>query len=122
MVDKDKTKIGQFSKVELCYIENNLDKGVATLAKDLGRSEASVQKRFDEFLKAASERRKGTIESKDSEKPESSMLQLMGRHKRNSKTVAAIMTQAASQLADETRSSRRSKKLESAIYKPLGDT
>jgi hypothetical protein len=90
-------KTGKLNKVEKFYIENNSDKEVSQIAKDLNRSEASVEKHMKN-----SPKRKHTSEAKSEEDVVSN---LMGHNDRGS----TVMTPAASELSDGTRSSRLSK-------------
>ena len=89
-------KTGKLNKVEKFYIENNSDKEVSQIAKDLNRSEASVKKHMK-----TSPRAKHTSEAKSSDASS-----LMGYNDRGS----TVMTPAASELSDETRGSRVSNK------------
>ena len=90
-------KRGKLNKVELFYIDNNADKSVADLAKDLNRSEASIKKHTQV------------------QDDKSNIGQLMGHKEDRGVT---IMTPAASEVADETRASRigMSKKHQDAIH------
>lgn len=87
-----KKKTGRLNKVEKFYIENNPDKSVEDLAKDLNRSEAVINKCVNE--KSGS----GHLDSVQDEK--STVGELMGHKEDRGVT---IMTPAASELADETR-------------------
>ena len=87
-------KTGKLNKVEKFYIENNSDKEVSQIAKDLNRSEASVKKHMK-----TSPRPKHTSEAKSSDASS-----LMGHNDRGS----TVMTPAASELSDETRGKRLS--------------
>ena len=98
-------KTGKLNKVEKFYIENNSDKDVSEIAKDLNRSEASVKKHM-----------KATPKSKHTSKAKSeeTASDLMGHNDRGS----TVMTPAASELSDSTRGRRISKnKNHSAIHK-----
>ena len=96
-------KRGKLNKVELFYIDNNADKSVADLAKDLNRSEALIKNRAHS----------GHIDKVQDDK--SNIGQLMGHKEDRGVT---IMTPAASEVADETRASRigMSKKHQDAIH------
>ena len=97
-------KTGKLNKVEKFYIENNSDKEVSQIAKDLNRSEASVKKHMK-----TSPRPKHTSEAKSDDASS-----LMGHNDRGS----TVMTPAASELSDETRGNRLSKNTNhSAIHK-----
>ena len=85
-------KTGKLNKVEKFYIENNSDKEVSQIAKDLNRSEASVKKHMK-----TSPRPKHTSEAKSDDASS-----LMGHNDRGS----TVMTPAASELSDETRGNR----------------
>ena len=102
-----KKKTRRLNKVEKFYIENNTDKSVEDLAKDLNRSEAVINKYVNE--KGGS----GHLDSVQDEK--STVGELMG-HKEN--RGVTIMTPAASELADETRSSNEqgSSRYDNAIH------
>tara|TARA_A100001201_G_scaffold86906_1_gene76597 strand:+ start:539 stop:835 length:297 start_codon:yes stop_codon:yes gene_type:complete len=78
-------KKGPLSKVEKYYIENNTTSDVASLAKDLDRSEVIISKHLK------------TIKQ-ETNIPDSSNL-----YARDSNNVATIMTEAASMAADESR-------------------
>ena len=98
-------KTGKLNKVEKFYIENNSDKDVSEIAKDLNRSEASVKKHMK-----TTPREKHTSEIRSEE----TASDLMGRNDRGS----TVMTPAASELSDSTRGRRISKnKNHSAIHK-----
>jgi len=99
-------KTGKLNKVEKFYIENNSDKEVSQIAKDLNRSEASVEK----HMKSVSKTR-NTSESKSTT---SVVSNLMSHNDRGS----TVMTPAASERSDETRGKRLSNNKEhSAIHK-----
>ena len=98
-------KTGKLNKVEKFYIENNSDKEVSQIAKDLNRSEASVNKHMKTLPRV-----KHTSEAKSDD----AVSDLMGRNDRGS----TVMTPAASELSDSTRGRRISKnKNHSAIHK-----
>ena len=78
-------KKGPLSKAEKYYIENNTTSDVASLAKDLDRSEVIISKHLK------------TIKQ-ETNIPDSSNL-----YARDSNNVATIMTEAASMAADESR-------------------
>ena len=88
-------KTGKLTKVEIFYIENNQDKNVDEVAKDLNRTKATVQKYIDSTTDT------GHTDTVKSEKADVS--ELFGHKEDRGVTV---MTPAASQLADETRSTR----------------
>ena len=97
-------KTGKLNKVEKFYIENNSDKEVSQIAKDLNRSEASVKKHMK-----ASPKPQHTSEAKSDD-----AFSLMGHNDRGS----TVMTPAASELSDSTRGKRLSKNTNhSAIHK-----
>jgi len=98
-------KKGKLSKVELFYIDNNADKSVADLAKDLNRTESSIEKHIHADT--------GHLDNVQDDK--SNIGDLMGHKEDRGVTV---MTPAASELADETRTSRIgiSKKHQDAIH------
>ena len=110
-------KRGKLSKVETYYIEGNTSLPVADIAKELDRSEAIVQKTLDAIAPTEEAEADAPVISKD----EPRMLKAVGRHQRNGETVAVVMTEAASSLADTTRPARTmNKKLQNAIHKPRG--
>lgn len=86
-----KKKTGRLTKVEKFYIENNSDKSVGDLAKDLNRSETVINKHINE-------KDSGHLDSAQDQK--STVGELMGHKEDRGVT---IMTPAASELADETR-------------------
>ena len=92
-------KTGKLTKVEKFYIENNLNKSVEEVAKDLNRTKASVEK----FISEVSEDSHSHITEAKKNKDVSD---LMGHKEDRGVT---IMSPAASQLADENRSSRINK-------------
>ena len=83
---------GPLSKVEKFYIENNKDKTVSELAKDLGRNQKTITKHIDSI-----EVTKEHIAKSKSEGPTSG--ELMAR---NEKYGVAIMTQDASMAGEGT--------------------
>lgn len=98
-------KKGPLTKEEIDTIKNS-NKSIEELAHDLDRSLTSVAKHFV---------------PKSKPKQETMARKAMGRHKRNGKYVATIMTQAASEIADETRKKKGSRLSDSCIHKPYGD-
>lgn len=116
-------KKGKLSKVEEFYITNNRDKGVDVLAKELDRTQAIVQKTLDST--EATEKTEEESVKKDgvaSVYPGQAG-KMMGRHKRNGKNVATVMTPGASQASDEHRQQIGSTRHmnENTIHKPLGE-
>lgn len=112
-------KTGKLTEAEKFYIEQN-PKGltIKELSDEMDRSLRIVGKYYKE-----AEQVKESIPEKTAEevKNESQMFKLMGRKKRNEQHVATVMTPAASEFADATRSSRSmNKKLSSAIHRPKG--
>ena len=91
-------KTGKLTKVEKFYIENNTDKTAEDIAKDLNRTKSSVDKHIKTL-----DRISHTSEAKSDPSVVSS---LMGHKEGRGVT---IMTPAASERGDETRSSRTSK-------------
>ena len=87
-----KKKTGRLNKVEKFYIENNPDKSVEDLAKDLNRSEAVINKCVNK------NRDSGLLDTVQDEK--STVGELRGHKEDRGVT---IMTPAASELSDETR-------------------
>ena len=87
-------KTGKLNKVEKFYIENNEDKEVGEIAKDLNRTEASVKKHVE----------KSRMEHVDKVQDEKSDMSELFGHKED--RGVTIMTPAASEIADETRSKR----------------
>ena len=98
-------KKGKLSKVELFYIDNNADKSVADLAKDLNRTESSVEKHIHADT--------GNLDNVQDDK--SNIGDLMGHKEDRGVT---IMTPAASEVADGTRQGRvnQSKRHQNAIH------
>ena len=90
-------KTGKLTKVEKFYIENNTDKTAEEIAKDLNRAKQSVDKHIKNL-----DRSSHTSEAKS----DPDVSGLMG-HKQGSGVT--IMTPAASERGDATRSSRTSK-------------
>tara|TARA_R100000008_G_C3577865_1_gene166418 strand:+ start:768 stop:1091 length:324 start_codon:yes stop_codon:yes gene_type:complete len=87
-------KTGKLTKVEKFYIENNNDKDVSEIAKDLNRTEASVKKHIE----------KSRMDHVDKVQDEKSDISELFGHKED--RGVTIMTPMASELADETRSKR----------------
>jgi predicted transcriptional regulator len=87
-------KTGKLNKVEKFYIENNEDKEVDEIAKDLNRTEASVKRHIEKS-------RMGHVDEVQDKK--SDISELFGHKEDRGVT---IMTPAASEIADETRSKR----------------
>lgn len=85
-------KTGQLTKVEKFYIDNNLDKTVDEIATDLNRSNSIVDKYLSSTDKEADK------------KPEDTEIQSLFARKED--RGVTMMTPNASQVADETRSSR----------------
>jgi hypothetical protein len=115
------TKGGKLSKAEVFYISQNPDnKTIHELASELDRSPKMVAKHYVEQQSEATE-----AAAQPAQPPvansEAAMFKLMGRHERQGKHVATVMTRAASELADSTRPGRLKdkNKLSSAIHKPL---
>jgi len=98
-------KTGKITKIEKFYIENNLEKTVEDLATDLNRSVS--------FVKKHSKVDTGSVDEVQDEK--SKIGDLMGHKEGRGVT---IMTPAASEVADATRSNRVnvSKKHQNAIH------
>jgi len=111
-------KRGKLNRVELYYIEGNSNLTVEEIAKELDRSVPLVKKALENIgvIEAAP-----VEEPVENKKPESAMAKAMGRHERNGQPVCAVMTKAASELADATRPARMvNKKIQEAIHKPRG--
>ena len=99
-------KTGKLTKVEKFYIENNSDKSISELAKELNRSETSVKK-YSESVKDDSH-------VTDAKSSDSQISSLMGHKEGRGVTV---MTPAASELSDDTRGSRvANKKNQTGIH------
>ena len=99
-------KTGKITKVEKFYIDNNPNLDASDLAKDLNRSVSFVKKNAEKVDT-------GHVDTTQEEK--TSMGELFG-HKEN--RGVTIMTPAASEVSDETRSTRInvSKKHQNAIH------
>lgn len=98
-------KTGKLTKVEKFYIENNTDKTAEEIAKDLNRTKSSVDKHIKTL-----DRSSHTSEAKS----DADVSGLMGHKEGRGVT---IMTPAASERGDATRSSRTSKsRHQSAIH------
>ena len=87
-------KTGKITKVEKFYIDNNPNLDASDLAKDLNRSVSFVKKNAEKVDT-------GHVDTTQEEK--TSMGELFG-HKEN--RGVTIMTPAASEVSDETRSTR----------------
>jgi len=84
---------GPLSKIEKFYIENNRDKTVSELAKDLGRHQKTITKHIDSI----EVKKEHIAKSKDEENQIAG--ELMAR---NEKYGVAIMTQEASMAGEGT--------------------
>ena len=104
-----KKKTGRLTKVEKFYIENNTDKSAEDIAKDLNRSKSTVTKHLGDS------RDTGHVDSVKDPDLNHTVGDLMGHKEDRGVTV---MTPAASELADETRSSRlqNSSRYDDAIH------
>ena len=112
-------KSGKLTAAELYYIKHNPDgKTIHELAAALDRNPKTIAKYYE--IDKDNEKPQTTAPAKP-EDHESPMFKLMGRHKRNNQNVATVMTQAASELADETRTARLKEKdkFSKAIHKPI---
>tara|TARA_R100001377_G_scaffold44302_2_gene25225 strand:+ start:1832 stop:2155 length:324 start_codon:yes stop_codon:yes gene_type:complete len=99
-------KTGKLTKIEKFYIENNSEKDADEMATDLNRTKSAVSKHIKSMHDTGH-----VSEAKD---PSSQVGDLMG-HK-DSRGVT-IMTPAASQLSDETKSkSKSASRHENAIH------
>ena len=113
------TKAGKLTKAEQFYIEQNPEgKTIHELATELDRSPKIVSKYYVKVVEDFPEE----PSAPQLAKPEAPMFNLMGRHERQGKHVATVMTKAASELADSTRNTRLKdkNKLTSSIHKPKG--
>lgn len=109
-------KRGRLSKVEKYYIEGNTNLPITELAEALDRGEDIVQKHINS-IKPPTQSTTQPKENVDEDEPK--FFKLMGRKKRGEQNVATVMTPAASEHADSTRSQRvMNKKLQQAIHKP----
>ena len=99
-------KTGRITKVEQFYLDNNSDLGVSDLAKDLNRSVSFVKKHT---------KKTDTGHVDTAQEKKTSMDELFGHKEGRGVTV---MTPAASEVADDTRSSRvnQSKRHQNAIH------
>jgi hypothetical protein len=111
-------KRGKLSKVELEYIENNHQSvGVGDIAKNLDRTVDCIKKVIEQFPQAE-KKQESTTEVFENGRVRS----LMGRRVINGKVAATVMTEAASEYADEERKKTvTTRHTENAICKPLGD-
>tara|TARA_Y100000593_G_scaffold28444_1_gene56746 strand:+ start:10956 stop:11279 length:324 start_codon:yes stop_codon:yes gene_type:complete len=87
-------KTGKLTKVEKFYIDNNNDKEISEIAKDLNRTEASIKKHKE----------KSRMDHVDKVQDDKSDISELFGHKED--RGVTIMTPMASELADETRSKR----------------
>lgn len=117
-------KSGKVTKVEQFYIESNPEnKTIHELASELDRSPKIIAKYYTEKKAVEPESSTEAAPAPPISNPEAPMFKLMGRHERQGKHVATVMTRAASELADSTRPARLKdkNKLANAIHKPLSD-
>ena len=103
-----KGKRGPLSKVEIFYIENNTDKSVDELSKDLDRSVPAVEK----HLTAIQHNRKPHVTGTKKEESKETVGNLMARKEGRGVTT---MTPAASELSAQTR--KKSSKFSTAIHR-----
>jgi len=111
-------KSGNLTKQEMYYVKQNPENlTIEELAKELDRTPKTVAKHYIPL-----EQKQEEEKQEEEQKPEPAMFKLMGLHKRGKQNVATVMTKAASELADNMRSSQigGSKKIKSAIHKPRG--
>ena len=102
-----KRKTGKLTKIEKFYIDNNSDMTVEDIAKDLNRTENAIKKHIGESADT------GHVDTTREEG--STVGDLMGHKEGRGVT---IMTQAASEMADETRPVRvqNAKRYSDAIH------
>lgn len=113
-------KRGKLSKIEKYYIEGNTDLPVEEVAAELDRSVNAVQKHMDTISIEADPEPTQEQPSTKTDRDETQMFKVMGRHERAGEKVATVMTKAASELSDATRPKRiMTKKLQEAIHKPF---
>ena len=93
------TKKGPLTKIEKFYIEHNAELGKKALSKELNRTQKSVQSHIDN-VKPSTEH---STESKSDSAPTTRAGALMARNEKGSTT----MTEAASQVGDESRGKSR---------------
>lgn len=112
-------KRGNLSRVEKYYIEGNTNLPVEDLATELDRSINIVQKHLDTLEKPKKVEKKPKETPKKKQKTETRFEKAIARKERNNVKVSAVMTEAASEIADSTRNRRKSSnKLDSAIHRP----
>jgi hypothetical protein len=117
-------KKGKLSKIELSYIKNNSNLPVEQLAKDLGRSEALIKRVVATVEVAAPEM--PPVEEPPAPTPPPKRSRIMDNiivkdeSTKKSKGVA-VMTNAASTMADDTRSKRMSRRVSGATTKIYKD-
>lgn len=100
---------GKLSKAEIFYIEQHGHLDPEQIAEELDRSVSSVLKYYTpkpEIVKKAKE--------------DTPFMRNLGRHKRNGKVVATILTKGASDVADSSRKSVKVSDL-SYIHNPRGN-
>lgn len=101
-------KKGPLNKVEKCYIDNNKDLSIEEICVDLNRGKKIVEnyRKIEE-----------TNNHEEKKKEKGRVLELMGK-----KRGALVMTPAASELADATKTKRNSMKhLQSSIHRPFNN-
>jgi len=109
------TKRGKLTKIEKCYIENNLELGVKQVAEDLERTETIIQREFDIYI---AEAKRQTVTSAKKHNVDS----LMGKATNKGVLIGAVMTPAASELSDEVRKNapKLTRKTQESIHRPKG--
>ena len=114
-----KLKRGPLNKIELYYLENNPEnKSAKELADELNRSVPQVTKALEKAQKEAEKNAKKEIIT--GTRPEPYINSLIGKKIRNEQVVATVMTQAASEFADDQRKQHINKNPNDAIFKPKG--
>lgn len=121
-------KRGSLSKIEKFYIEKNADLPINQIAEDLDRHVGTVRKHLlarKTVEKKATVEKSTEIETKvedDKQTVETKQGITVGDVMiRNKKYGVSIMTQAASEISDATRQSRKvqSRNMEGVIHRPL---
>lgn len=107
----------RLTKAEKFYVEQNPE-GLtpAELAKDMHKTVTCIKN----YLKKVNDVPESHVQE-PMQKEETRVRKLLGRHKRSGKYVATVMTEAASEAADDARQNGQlNSRLTKAVHQPFG--
>lgn len=118
----------KMTDIEIFYIKNNPDNlSDKELAKKVGRSVTAVkrilaEKKVEPVVQASEPEPEPVVPNK----PRGLAQKAMGHLRKNGHSLATVMTEAASQIADESRKSGKHKKsfneqFKDCVYRPYSD-